>query len=64
MARKEWWQRSMELYFGRKKRDPVKLAEEIQKGAAKYQEETNEFQRKFKKGVEEYKRRLKKVIKR
>jgi len=60
MAGNEWWQRSMELYMGRKKRDPTKLRADMQKAVNEHGEEINEFQKEFQKGVEKYRRRMKK----
>jgi len=71
MGKKEHWQRSMEIYFRgeKRKRDPVKLREEMEKGAKEISEgigsyvkekgeEREDYAKKFQEDVEKIRNRL------
>lgn len=60
MRRKEHWQRSMEIYFReeKRKRDPIKLREGMEKGAKEKREEMNSYVREKREEHDDYARRF------
>jgi hypothetical protein len=71
MTRKEYWQRSMQIYFRErgKKRDPEKLRDEMERGAKKIREgigsyirekseEWDDYAKRFQEDVEKIRERL------
>ncbi len=71
MGRKKYWQRSMEIYFREhnRKRDPLKLREEMEKGSKEISEkmssyveekseERDDYAKRFQEDVKKIKNRL------
>ncbi|MDI6810925.1 MAG: hypothetical protein QMD80_04515 [archaeon] len=65
MTRKEHWQRSMEIYFREEKRtrDPVKLREEMEKGAKELREEMSSYVKEKSEERDDYAKRFQEDVK-
>ena len=66
MVRKEHWQRSLELYlrydYRKRKRDPEKLREEMEKGPKKISEEIGSYVREKSAELDDYARRFREDV--
>ncbi len=65
MGRKKYWQRSMEIYFREqnRKRDPLKLHEEIEKGTKEISEEMSSYVEEKSEERDDYAKRFQEEVK-